>query len=139
MERESGFTLVEILVVMLILGLLAAVAIPSFFYQRDKAQDAKAKVAVRTAQNAAETISVDNQGRYNGARGVTVANLVNVEQTLSDADLSVPAVSDDSYTVRVTSETGNTFDIVRSSNGHTEATCLTHGDAGCPPDGLWEG
>jgi prepilin-type N-terminal cleavage/methylation domain-containing protein len=38
MGREEGFTLVELLVVMLILGLLAAIAIPSFFNQRDKAR-----------------------------------------------------------------------------------------------------
>ena len=64
---EGGFTLVELLVVMLILGLLAAIAIPSFFNQRDKAKDADAKADVRTAQTAMETYATDNDGSYAGA------------------------------------------------------------------------
>jgi type IV pilus assembly protein PilA len=137
MRRQDGFTLVEILVVMLILGILAAIAIPSFFLQRDKARDAEAKVAVRVAQNGAETIATDNDGRYDGAGGVTAANLQAVEETLLGADLSVPAVSADGYTVRVRSDTGNLFDITRNVNGTVTLDCAAAGNAGCPPSGIW--
>jgi len=135
---ESGFTLVELLVVMLILGLLAAIAIPAFFNQRDKARDAQAKTYARTAETAAETIATDNDGVYNGAGGVTVANLQNVESTLNGATLSVSGVAADTYTVTATSDTGNTFSISRAANGTTSLTCTTAGDAGCPNGGNWD-
>ncbi len=63
-QDESGFTLVELLVVMLILGLLAAIAIPAFFNQQNKAKDADAKSSARTAETSMETYATDNGGNY---------------------------------------------------------------------------
>jgi type IV pilus assembly protein PilA len=136
-QDQSGFTLVELLVVMLILGLLAAIAIPAFFNQRDKARDAQAKTYARTAETSAETIATDNNGKYSGAGGVTVANLQNVESTLNGATLSVSNVTDNTYTVTATSSTGNTFSISRAANGTTTLTCTAPGTAGCPTGGNW--
>ena len=41
--EQDGFTLVELLAVMLIVGVLAAIALPQFVRQTDKAEDADAK------------------------------------------------------------------------------------------------
>ena len=48
-DRQRGFTLIEILVVLLIIVVLAAIAFPLFVNQRAKAQDVEAKTAARTA------------------------------------------------------------------------------------------
>jgi type IV pilus assembly protein PilA len=136
---EGGFTLVELLVVMLILGLLAAIAIPSFFNQRDKARDADAKAAARTAQTAIETYATDNQGSYADA---TAADLQGIEETLSGAALAVgiadgsgTAAADNQYRVTVTSDTGNTFWISRADgSGVVELECQTAENDGCPAD-----
>lgn len=134
-QGESGFTLVELLVVMLILGLLAAIAVPSFFNQRDKARDADAKAGVRTSQTAMETYATDNNGSYVGA---DAADLQAIEPTLNDSTLTpAPTVAAGSYTVNVTSDTGNVFSIVRNADGTTDLTCTAVGVDGCPASGVW--
>ncbi len=85
-QGEAGFTLVELLVVMLIIGLLAAIAIPAFFNQKDKANDSQSKVYARTAETAMETFATDNQGSYAGATaGTPTSDLNKIEPTLNGA------------------------------------------------------
>ena len=131
---ESGFTLVELLVVMLILGILAAIAIPSFFNQRDKARDADAKTQAKTAQTAIETYATENNGEYTAA---TAPRLQEIEETLNDATLTVTAGAD-TYTVTAESDTGNTFSVSREAGGVMSLDCLALGEAGCPEDGNWD-
>jgi type IV pilus assembly protein PilA len=133
---EGGFTLVELLVVMLILGLLAAIAIPSFFNQRDKAKDADAKAGVRTAQTAMETYSTDNDGSYADA---VEADLLAIEETLNDVDITDVTSDADSYSLTVTSTTDNTFTIARAADGQTTYSCTVEADGGCPSGGEWAG
>ena len=134
MGRESGFTLVELLVVMLILGILAAIAIPSFFNQRDKARDADAKATAKTAQTAIETYATENNGSYDLA---TVGRLQEIEETLSGAGLDVVA-TEDTYTVTATSETDNEFSVTREAGGAFCLDCIAVGEGGCPEDGNWD-
>ena len=141
-QSESGFTLVELLVVMLILGLLAAIAIPSFFNQRDKARDADAKSVARTSQTAMETYATDHQGSYVGA---DFAALTSIENTLTGETVAVTGVDGTGvpaakeYRVTATSSTGNTFWISRASTGVTALGCATANSGGCPDGGNWGG
>lgn len=61
--RERGFTLMELLVVIVVIGVLAAIAIPAFLGQRKKAANAALAHDLRTVAQAVETWSVDNPGR----------------------------------------------------------------------------
>jgi len=132
-NSESGFTLVELLVVMLILGLLAAIAIPAFFNQRDKAADSDAKSVAKTAQTATETYSTDNDGSYTGA---SLATVDDIEPTLTGAAVTVtPTAGGDGYSVVATSDTGTTFTITRAASGALTYPCSAGGVGGCPDDG----
>jgi type IV pilus assembly protein PilA len=64
---EEGFTLVELLVVMMILGILMMIAVPSFLTFKSKAQDATAKSNVSSAIPAAEAYYQANIGVANDA------------------------------------------------------------------------
>jgi type IV pilus assembly protein PilA len=145
-KEESGFTLVELLVVMLILGLLAAIAIPAFFNQKGKANDADAKTFARTAETSMETWATDHNGDYTGVAG-NGAELVNIEPSLAGATgLTVAYPAGEAYEISVDAPpntTGNTFTITRhldgpnNTPGTTELTCVQDANAGCPAGQDW--
>ena len=139
-DWDAGFTLVELLVVMLILGLLAAIAIPAFFNQRTKAQDASAKTTAKTTQTALETYATDNNGSYAGASRLA---LKNIEPTLSSASTGNNAITtlttaSSSYTITITAASGDTFSIDRAADGSLSYACTpTSGGGGCPGSQGW--
>jgi type IV pilus assembly protein PilA len=138
-KDEGGFTLIELLVVILIIGILAAIAIPAFLNQKSKANDAAAKVQVRTGQTAAETYSTDHNGSY---LGMEAKNLQEIEPVLSDtsaATFSVEGVTATGYTVKsVSKQTEDEFTIKNAAGTITRA-CVAKSESnkgGCPA-GTW--
>lgn len=124
-NEESGFTLVELLVVMLILGILAAIAIPAFFSQRNKGYDSDAKADARSVQTAEEAYAIDNNGSYTA----TKADLEAIEGTITGidaADLTL-AVGANTYTITVDSKSGNSYTVTRAANGTVTNTCTGTG------------
>lgn len=113
LKNKKGFTLIELMIVIAIIGILAAIAIPNFISYRDKAYCSAAESDAQTVMgaiadyfsNPANTsVSVDSDG------------LPTSGTDLSNANTYTITPDGDGYTVSVVDKTGrcprfNTYDV----------------------------
>jgi type IV pilus assembly protein PilA len=63
-RQNAAFTLVEIMIVVAIITLVAAIAVPSFLRARERSQNTKFINALRVAMDALDTYAAENAGSY---------------------------------------------------------------------------
>lgn len=142
-ESEGGFTLIELMVVVLIIAILIAIAIPTFLGARTRAQDRQAQSNLRNAFAAEKVVYTDDQ-----AYTATPATLTAVEPSLNyTAGTTPPDVAatapkniyvnvDGSgvLTLAARSKSGTCFYMKDSAAAPTtfaeSATCVASTDAG---------
>ena len=69
---RNGFTLVELMIVVVIIGVLASIAIPNFIAMQRRAKEGGVKTNMHTVQIAVEDFSVLNDSAYPTGAGSTV-------------------------------------------------------------------
>ncbi len=118
-DDEDGFTLIELMVVVLIIAILIAIAIPTFLGARSRANDRAAQSSLRNALTAAKTSFTDT-GDYTGA---TPAGLAAIEPSLTYGATSngptvisvIAAPTGQTWWAEVLSKSGKCFGIEDNS------------------------
>ena len=113
-STEHGFTIIELLVVIIIIGILLAIAVPSYLGFRDRAANNAAKANLRAALPAAETFHTDH-GTYSG---MDTDALVAIDSRVSPS-LTVVATGTSTYCL-TDSVSGKTWSVAGPSPSSTD-------------------
>jgi type IV pilus assembly protein PilA len=141
-RQDEGFTLIELMVVVLIIAVLLAIAIPTFLGVQNKAKDRAAQSSVRNTLTAAKAMYADDSN-FDGA---TDAALLAVEPSLTfqaagtdsggPKDVSVEGAGQ-VFSAAALSDTDTCFYIRNTANGQTEFASVPNAggacDGGAPP------
>ena len=134
MENERGFTLLEMMVVVAIVAILAALLIPNFTRARSQAQTAACEANLRTVATALELYFTDHQ-QYPGVTATTIgtANGINSADPLESGGYlnSVPhdpagPVGNNLYSYKTQAAAGAApaMYVVTCPGGHDPATVV---------------
>ena len=121
-EDEQGFTLIELMVVVLIIAILIAIAIPTFLGAQDRARDRGAQSDLRNMLTAARTIATDHEGYFKTAADCATNPIEAADLSAEEASISVTdglAPANNVVGVETDASDCETLQLVRESTSDT--------------------
>lgn len=127
-RNKKGFTLVEVIVVLVILAILIAIAVPSVMKYIDDANDAKYEAQARGAMIATEAAYVKDYAPDKKIDKLDVSSDVKTEIGITEATFKVEAFTDVAATKDYTAtETPNNIKAYKVTIGSTVVTIVVNG------------
>ena len=115
-RRQTGFTLIELMIVIAIIAILAAILIPNFLHARAESQTAGCEGNEKQIATALEEYAVDNNGKYIG--GTVSSTLLG---TLYLGVTPTDPVNSSNYSVNTAAAGAGSYQIT-DTGGHDTTT-----------------
>ena len=126
-SQDTGFTMVELLMTMLIIGILSGIAVPQLLEQSGKANDSDAKSGLIAGAKALDEMYLDRE-----TYAVTLTQLRDHQPSLANYPTLSLTAGRTGFSLKAVSRAGVTFEVERTAGDPAVRDCAPAGDPGCP-------